>query len=856
MFQCAQPTMNVIESATPVKLEIVRDGDLSLDARAVFEVQEQLTPGKWTQIESLPATFATGSDRTSALLPIDDNEYISNRRLRVICWGYLSNSGGANGYLDITIQDDEPFPTITRPDLFVNEGDASPITVPFSLDKGFGRSTTLTTYGFNVTASYNDYNVKPDTLVYAHALGSGIVIYIANDALAETDETFLVEIREGALIRKQFIVTIVDDDSTQFPITFDKTSYELTEGGANNVTLTRGGITSKPSTGTLRIDTRFPSVWPAEVPVAFAAGQTSKTISLPYDDTAYGGSRVGTLQFIAPNRFIAATAPVSMTDDDPMPVVSIAAGDVIEGKSGETKHAEVMLTLSAPLSVDLFFDVVTVSGTATAGSDYTHFDKEAFFAPGQLSRKMLIPVRGDDELEPDETLRVEIRNCCDSLALIEPHSATITIRNDDDGLPPPAEPEYRLERPLNNLLNESNIWLSAIVIRSGVTNRATSVRATLSSVYSGRTFLPQDVRFRAGETRKEVRFYIDDPVYTRDGYVAALELYTGTTRQDTAYFRIDENETRPVITFGKEFVVREGNEDRGSAFVVKITPPSSKALEATLLLTGHGSGATPSSDLAGIRDGQRYTIPAGASEIAIPFRVIGDNVSEGVEEFRFSFMEVDRLEATVHGDATCTVLDDESPVAWLTVPPGIARGSTGKVTLNLRVTAHQDETFLVSTNMPDRISVPATVTVRGGDLSATFDVTGLGAGDATIDVKLSNRYLNARISDEVFVYTLITPILPERVRVPLGRSVPVTIGLSAAPEGAVQVSAASGDRAIAGVDASAALAPDGGTINIYGAAVGTTAITITLPAEFGGTTASIPVDVYAPQPGKSRAARH
>ena len=843
-FQCAQHTIDINEADGPVKLELVRDGDLSLPARATFAIAE-LIAETWKPVGEgfLSTPFEPGSNRASVLMPVDDDDYIGERQFRVTCHGRLVPDPNSivSGQIDITVHDDEPFPTITRSDVVINESDASPIDIPFTLDKGFGRAPALRTQGVHISASYDDYRVGPWPTVLARALGGHLQISVIDDAVVEADETFAVQIIEGFIVRKQFTVTIVDDDSAPFPVALDKNSYEFTEGGANSVTITRGGNLSEPAAGTLHVDTQTPNVWPADVPVSFAAGQASKTISLPYDDHAFGGNRRAQLQFIAPNRFVAATAVVALDDDDPMPVLSIAGTEVQEGKSGQTTNAEVTLTLNVPLAVDLKVDVVTVPGTATEG-DYTHLRKEVVFPPGALLRKVPIAIRGDEQIEPDETLRVTIQNCCDSLALNPEPTATITIRNDDDGLPQPA---YAFARPMTTEWNEAQDWLTATIVRSGATNVPSTVRATFRST-------AQDIRFRAGETRKEVRFYIDDTVYTRVPQGGAIDLLVGTKLHEREYVSIIENEPKPVITF-EDFEVTEGNVDRSVAFVVNITPPLAVALEPKLLVSEYGNGALVREDLASLRTGTRITIPAGASRVTIPFYVIGDNSEEEVERFGLLLSEINPLDATVQGEAMCTVHDDDRPGAWLTLPPSVARGATATVTLTLKLAAAADETFLISTPAPDRISVPRSVIVRGGHKSATFDIAGLGAGDAELSVTLPNRQV---ISEAIFVYTLMTPILPERVRVPVGTSVPVTIAFSGIADGAVQVSAASGDSAIAGVESSAALAADGGTIAIHGVAAGTTTLAITLPAELGGTTATVPVEVYVPGPGKSRAARH
>ena len=93
-------------------------------------------------------------------------------------------------------------------------------------------------------------------------------------------------------------------------------------------------------------------------------------------------------------------------------VLSFDSPGVAEGHSGTTD-----LTFTASLSKAADFDVrldllTHAGGTATGGEDYERpiddgatFAPSQTFAPGETEKTITVSVTGDDEVEPDETVR-------------------------------------------------------------------------------------------------------------------------------------------------------------------------------------------------------------------------------------------------------------------------------------------------------------------------------------------------------------------------------------------------------------------------------------------------------------------
>ncbi|MFM2001112.1 MAG: hypothetical protein RI963_538 [Planctomycetota bacterium] len=109
--------------------------------------------------------------------------------------------------------------------------------------------------------------------------------------------------------------------------------------------------------------------------------------------------------------------------------ISVAGASVDEGNAGVTA-LPFTVTLAAAASQSVTVNYATVDGTAVAGSDYTAQSGTLTFAPGELSKTILIDVLGDALVEANETLSV-VLSAPSAGAVLNQASATGTINNDD-----------------------------------------------------------------------------------------------------------------------------------------------------------------------------------------------------------------------------------------------------------------------------------------------------------------------------------------------------------------------------------------------------------------------------------------
>src|SRR5262249_45435674 len=111
------------------------------------------------------------------------------------------------------------------------------------------------------------------------------------------------------------------------------------------------------------------------------------------------------------------------------PVARISDASIAEGNSGSTAGS-VTFTLSSPLASATTIGYRTITGTATAGSDYTAVSSGTVtIAAGAMSVQIPLTISGDTTYEPDETFTVQITSA-PGLNLADGFGS-VTIVNDD-----------------------------------------------------------------------------------------------------------------------------------------------------------------------------------------------------------------------------------------------------------------------------------------------------------------------------------------------------------------------------------------------------------------------------------------
>jgi CSLREA domain-containing protein len=231
--------------------------------------------------------------------------------------------------------------------------------------------------------------------------------------------------------------TVVSAGSIQF----SSSTFTVSEDGTQaSITITRTGgaggavsVTFDTSNGTATAGQDYTAV--NNVTVAFADGDAApKTVNVPItDDNLYEGDETVNLTLSNPQGGATlgtpATAVLTITENDPLPAVSIDDVTRNEGNSGVTFFS-FTLSLSRESVQTVTVTANTADGTATAPSDYTAITNQTItFAPFETIKTITVQVKGDTAFEDNETFFVNLSNPTNATLADDQGLGTIT--NDD-----------------------------------------------------------------------------------------------------------------------------------------------------------------------------------------------------------------------------------------------------------------------------------------------------------------------------------------------------------------------------------------------------------------------------------------
>ena len=225
--------------------------------------------------------------------------------------------------------------------------------------------------------------------------------------------------------------------STTATFSFSPASYSVSEAGSSaTVTINRTGNTSSlvsvhfaTANGTATAGSDYTAV---SQDVSFAAGETSKTVSVPITDAhVIGGSRTVSLALSSPSTGATLTSPSTATltivDDDRAVAFSTSAYSVNETGGSAT----ITINRAGPTSGSDTVHFATANGTAKAGSDYKTVSQNVSFAAGETSKTVSIPITDAHVVGGSKTASLALSSPSSGTILGSPSTATLTIVDND-----------------------------------------------------------------------------------------------------------------------------------------------------------------------------------------------------------------------------------------------------------------------------------------------------------------------------------------------------------------------------------------------------------------------------------------
>ncbi len=324
----------------------------------------------------------------------------------------------------LTINDDDPLPTITVGDASLTESDSGQTNATFTVTRTGATEAetvidwsaangTATAPGDFTLASATDLTLAPTETT------TTFDVPVQGDVLDEPDETFAVDLNSATnagITDAQGVGTITDDDDP--PTISVQDPAAIVEGNAGTKMLSftvqlaaQSGKTVTVNWATANGSATSPGDFTATGgALTFNPGQTQKTVQIPIQgDTVDEPSQ--TLGVALSSLVNAAEGDVSaqgtIVDDDPAPTLAIRDRQAKEGNSGLRSFAfTVHLTGLTEKAVTVKW--ATKARSAVSPSDFVKGNGALTFTPGQTTKTIVVKVKGDRRREGNETFTVRL----------------------------------------------------------------------------------------------------------------------------------------------------------------------------------------------------------------------------------------------------------------------------------------------------------------------------------------------------------------------------------------------------------------------------------------------------------------
>lgn len=337
----------------------------------------------------------------------------------------LSNETGANildGVGIGTITDDD-VPALTIANATVTEGNAGTVNAVFTVTLS-GTSAEAVSFDYATAngsaAAPADFQASNGSLSFAPGeTVKQVVVQVVSDTVAEFNESFGVNVSNvtGATISDGVALGSITDDDTPTISVANATVTEGNSGTTNAVfAVTLSSMSSQiisMSYATANGSATAPSDYQSTSgTLTFNPGETVQQIVVPVvGDTSIETTESFSLNLNAPVNATLAdpTAQGTITDNDTV-TITIGAATVTETNTGTSRDAVFTVTLSGVSGSTVTVDFASANGSATAPADYLATSGTLTFAPGEVSKQMVVQVVGDNAVEANETFSVNLAN--------------------------------------------------------------------------------------------------------------------------------------------------------------------------------------------------------------------------------------------------------------------------------------------------------------------------------------------------------------------------------------------------------------------------------------------------------------
>ena len=624
-----------------------------------------------------------------------------------------------------------------------------------------GDLTSALTVGYAIGGSAingTDYTAIGTSVTFAaNASTATVAIDPLSDDLVETNETVSLTLQAGSGYSvgtaTAVVGTIVNSDPPV--ITLAVSPAQVNESGAQGgliYTFSRSTATSEALTvgfsvsGSAINGTDTSAIGTS---ITFAANASTATLVVnPLVDQLDESDETVEISLSNGSGYtVGTTTPVVGTIvNDSRPIVSLELAPAALSESAGTPLSWTFRR-SGPLDAELSVGV-SVSGSATAGSDYAAVGPSVTFLAGSDTASLAITPIDDAIAEADETIAISLNSSAD-YGRLTTTPVVGTILNDD-------LPELTLSLSTAVVNENGGVPLVYTFSRSGPTGSALTLNysvagtATLGGDYSGisSTGTLKTASFAAGSATTTVTVTpIGDTTVEADETVAlTLEAGSGyTVGSATPVVGTIRNDDLPAISLSLSPTSVSENGTTNLVFTFTRSATTSDPLMVNFTV---GGTATDGSDYTGVPSGtpRSVTIAGGSASAQVVVDPTDDTSVEGSETVVFTLAAGSGYSITTTAGVSGTITDNDTRTQTFTASQDTLTGQIGTDIFTFTNNSLTNSLFVSGTTVDRVISL-----VGANDrFDSPFRTTAITAANVGATAALSTTEIAKRLSNSRF----------------------------------------------------------------------------------------------------------
>ena len=425
-------------------------------------------------------------------------------------------------------------------------------------------------------------------------------------------------------------------------------------------------------------------------------------------------------------------------DDSLIPNINVDDAFVEEGINGQRPQLAFIVSLSGPSELPIEVDFSTTGATATSGIDFEALSGTLRFEPGEETKAIRVTVRGDLDVEAEESLFLNLDNPVNGL--LDDDQAIGTIANDDT-VPVLRIEDFSTDEGISGARTQFTFDVTLTASSNQILTVDYSTAAGTATSNVDFVSLDETLTFFPGETTHTITVSVpgDTAFESLETFFVNLSNPQGLQlADDQAIGRIfNDDSPTPILS------VSDGQTDEGIVgekpsvtFNLQLSSPPAEQITVDFATV---DGTAESSNLDYLATNGTVTFLPGQQTASVTVTVVGDTNVETNETFFLNLGDLTGNAVFQNDQGIGFIINDDQALPQAEISDAIAlEGDSGKTTFTFTITLDREADATATVDLStangttgtsggaDVQAASGTVTFAPGEIQKTIEIDVVG----------------------------------------------------------------------------------------------------------------------------------